>query len=357
MSIISKVKSTFDYETFLMKHTHVKHAPSGELRVCCPKCSDEKYKLYVNDEKKVFKCFKCDFSNRDNDLFSLVALFENSDVYSVKLKLIHEYAEVAPTWDEILSAPVIQQEESVSEIQVKTLGSLPEEARPLDDDPQAGPFWDYVLSRGITKKEASQLKLHYVPYANVPIYDANSKYRGNIGGRVLIPIYGPGHKLVSWIARSIVATAKGPKYFNAPVTDLSKAFWPFVPPKTTRAVIVEGAFDSLAVRRYGHDAYSTFGKSISKVQLQVLKSWGVKEVILFWDKRDAIKEMKRYVETLKMHFDKVYVPAFKDWPKEKDAGDVLQDSELGKTMDRMLTDQLIDVITFEYAVWVSYGDM
>jgi hypothetical protein len=97
-------------------------------------------------------------------------------------------------------------------------------------------------------------------------------------------------------------------------------------------------------------AYATLGKKVSYDQLMLFKAWDVKSATLFWDKKDAMREMRKAIPTLKMHFN-VTVPDFLDWPTEKDAGDALGDQELFSLMQLMLTDRLINVDSMEFVKW------
>jgi hypothetical protein len=77
----------------------------------------------------------------------------------------------------------------------------------------------------------------------------------------------------------------------------------------------------------------------------------VTEVVLFWDKKDAKKEMLKAIETLKLHFDDVLVPDFSEWPADKDSGDTLNWEEGALLLKDMLTNRLIDVNSLEFATW------
>jgi len=181
------------------------------------------------------------------------------------------------------------------------------------------------------------------------IKDKNDRLRGDIGRRILFPVYGGDHDLVSWLARAI--DDRVPKYFNAPDSEASRTLWPYVPPRGKQGIIVEGLVDSLALRRHGFASYATLGKKISYDQIELLKRWGVTSVVLFWDKKDAKKEMLKAIETLKLHFDEVLVPDFTEWPADKDSGDTLNWEPGVALLKDMLTNKLIDVNSLEFATW------
>ena len=360
LDILRKVRKEFDYRSYIERHFSVKYTPNGEMRVCCPNCADYKYKLYVNDSRKLFNCFKCDFSNKNSDVFDLVAAAENIPRGAAMRRLAREYAPTAASWDEIYAAAraaVLEVEEddprTYVDTTIKTIKSLPEHMQPLLDptDSIERPFWEYLNRRGLTDADVRAMKIHYAAKRNLPLR-VNSKYRGNLGGRFLIPVYGGDNELVSWVARTIYA--EEPKYLNAPESDISKTFWPFIPSQTPRVVLVEGIFDALAVHNLGMSTYAVFGKKLSTMQIAQLKSWDVKEVVLFWDKRDALPEMKRALTTLKMHFNTLYVPSFDKWPSAQDAGDALCDPNLRATMQTMLQDELVLVDSWDYTRWLTH---
>ena len=63
-----------------------------------------------------------------------------------------------------------------------------------------------------------------------------------------------------------------------------------------------------------------------------LKAWGVEEVVVFWDKKDAKNEIIRAIPELQMHFKRVYVSRMRTWPSNKDPGNMLaelQGAEVG----------------------------
>lgn len=348
--ILRKIRKEFDYQEYLELNFSVKYSGSGELRICCPNCGDGSYKLYVNNQKKVFNCFKCDFNIGNYDVFDFVATCENISRPQAQMRLMREFAEVTPDWHEI-SFEVDEHSPEAAKTKIKALDGLPKGVKPLND-PNAAPqqrYWKYLLERGFTEGEVRATKAHYVPVPTYSVFDANKKNRGNIGHRILFPVYGGHNELVSWLARSIDGTE--PKYFNAPDSEASRTLWPYVPLKGQRAVIVEGLIDALAVRRQGFAAYATLGKKISYDQIELLKRWNVTSVVLSWDKKDAKKEMVKAIDTLKLHFDEVLVPDYTGWPTDKDPGDTLNWEEGETLLKDMLSNKLIDVNSLEFAAW------
>lgn len=352
--VLRHIRTEFDYRSYLEATVPVRYSGNGELRINCPICYDEKFKCYVNDDKKYFNCFKCDFHTGNYDVFDLVASIEGLTRSQAMLRLSREYTQVAKTWEQIIasSRSIDVEEDSPSEPSViRTIDSLPREAVPLSDknDPDQARFWDYLLSRGFTEKEVSDVKAHCVPIKKCYIFDDNKRLRANIGNRILLPIYGGANKLVSWTARSIDGAE--PKYLNAPDSEATRTVWPYVPARGPQAVLVEGQIDALAIRRGGFNTYATLGKKISYDQIDLLKQWGIMSVILFWDKKDAKKEMVKAIDTLKLHFDEVLVPDFEKWPSSIDAGDTLGMENGVELLRDLLVNNTINVNSLEFAKW------
>lgn len=370
LRILRKVRKEFDYQSYCEQHYHVKSTTrDDEIRICCPNCSDNKFKCYVNNDKKRFNCFKCDFNNGNFDAFDFVAITESIPRGKAVLKLAHEYAPTTPlTIAEIIEqASRIQydvtEDEPGKTSPIKTIDRLPEQAYPLTSPTKRSeqPWWDYLLNnRGMTEAEVLSARIHYVPLIKVPIYKFNGlgekKYVGDIGRRLVFPVYAPGGKLVSWLSRPIREKFNGPKYVNCPDSEINRTVWPVVDPHTDIAVITEGIIDAISIRRLGSpfSAYCSFGKSLGYEQMKILKDLGVKTIILFWDPSER-SDMARAVEDLKMQFDEVYVPRFTEWPEPYDPGDMMKpkvNEELDGivALEKALVDP-VDVQSLEYTLW------
>lgn len=351
---LRNIRLSFDWDSYVRENHTIKPSPGEEIRICCFSCGENKYKLYVNPNKKKFHCFKCDFSSGKYDVFDFVAKTENITRWNAIKRLYREYAPTTP--DELEEGWENSHEVAVkTDEPLKVLQGLPDGVHLLEADitPENAEFWRYVSSRGIYEEEALGMRLHYVPDAHLGIVDSNGKYRGDIGHRLVIPIYGGNHELVSWQARAIEkGYDKHDKYLTAPQSELTKTLWPYVKPGSNSVILVEGVLDCLAVRRIDNTAcYATFSKKISKEQIKLLKHWGVEEVTVFWDRKDAFKEIKSAVEELKLHFVKVFVLDMKSWPKDKDAGDMLADPEGTDKLKEVLVNRIDTYDPLEMMQW------
>jgi DNA primase len=318
------VRVNFEWESYVQTHYAVKTGGNSELRICCPSCDDSKFKCYINPDKKVFHCFKCDFTTkkRGKDVFDFVAITEGMSRTQAMNRLVMEYR---PTTPEEL-ADLFEEEREAQQVVYKVSSTtLPVEAVPVTEEgtPTA---WAYLTSRGLTPTEITQvIQAHYIPQKTCVIYNAKGDRKGDIGHRVIFPIYGSGHVLVSWQARA-TQPVEGPKYLNTPDTDLVSTLWPYVPPRPDSVVVIaEGVLDATALRRLpsAFSGYATFSKHISQKQIDQLHLWGTKELVLFWDP-DATKEVVETAKRLSEDFT-IYVPDFTGWPKKYDCGDSLTD--------------------------------
>jgi len=354
------VQEDFDWESYLEDNYSVRRVSGKnglEIRICCPACGETKYKCYVNPSRNAFYCFKCDFRTGSRyNLLDFVAITENITKGQALLRLVREYKPVAPEepsftfGDPTHNSAVFLDANTPHFPEMKHISGLPEEAVKLEVE-EGNKYWEYVKSRGFTEEHLRATNLHYIPDRRVPFYDSEGKFRGNLGNRIVIPIYGQDGALVSWLARTI-SSGESHKYLNAPGSDLSKTVWPFsLPYPGAPVVLVEGVIDALGVRQVPDTAaYATFGKRISKEQIQLLKCWGVQEVVLWYDKKDAHKEMISEVERLKMHFREVYVLDLSNWPKDKDPGSFLSDTQ-GTAMIKDTLEKRISVYSLEYEQW------
>lgn len=111
---------------------------------------------------------------------------------------------------------------------------------------------------------------------------------------------------------------------------------------TEWVIIVEGFFDKVNVDiKLGLDdssrmkCVSTFGKSISKIQIEKLKRKGVEKVILIQDE-DAIKTTRKHVDNLVKEFDEVLVGYVKqESGSDLDLGDC-NEKQINEVFDTLM---------------------
>jgi DNA primase len=314
------IRKEFDYQEYIELNCSYQPTNSGELRICCPWCGESDYKCYVNNDKKFFNCFKCESSNRNKDVFDFVAEIENISVIDAIEKLVQQFREITP---EELSEYAEEYEELLETIpsfnKIRSIEGMPEDAtRITGEDQDSAPFINYMYSRGFTLQDILDCQMYCVT-PTVSLVRKNGKRYGNIGRRIIWPVYGGNTQLVSWVARDITGHQE-PKYLNCPDADLAKTVWPFVPPAGNTIVVVEGIIDAFAIRKAGYSSYATFGKKLSLEQIELFKHWEVQNIILFLD-HNAKKEMIKLVDQLRLVFKDIFVIDVSNWPKNLD-GDI-----------------------------------
>jgi len=348
-----QIKQQFDWSDYLTQHHEVRQTGTSEARICCIACDDHEHKLYVNTSSGMFICFKCGFSTKEHDFIDFVAKTEGITRGQAMLVLKRRFIPTVPL---SIDANSLFHVEAVSpHAGIQTIGSLPKEAvRLTERNDESADFYDYLIARGLTPNEITITQTHYVPNTVCPLYK-DGKYKGDIGRRVMWPVYGGDGDLISWLARTIDPNYPGPtKYLNCPGSDLAKTFWPYIPPHGKRAILVEGLLDALSVRRMGSSAspYATFGKKIGEDQIRLLQSWGVTEVVLAWDAKDSKPEMLRAVQSLSSRFSHVFVIRYDDWPANTDAGDLLKAHNGVDVLQKALgTDQVLSYTSLDFLKW------
>lgn len=354
--IIRYIYEEFDYETYLHDNFTVKEtfSNSKELRVCCPACTDTRYRLYVNNDKKVFHCFNCPFSSKRYDVFDLVAATERLTRKQAIHKLISEYRKTVPEdLEEFLTEKTEREmlKRLTKKQPIRVISGLPKGLAPLETHSEDNKeCWDYLYSRGLTEQEIVAMKTHYCPKGQVIKYP-NGNRSDVLFNRVVWPIYGGNHSLVSWIARTTDPKIKRRKYINCPGSDLAKTVWPYVPlgKKTRSAVIVEGILDCMALRRAGYAGYATFGKKLSSYQLELLVNWGVESLFIFYDP-EAQAAIQTTVEDVKASFNNVYVVDCKALDSDEDPGDLLRKEDGSEIVKEAINDA-INVKDVNYLRW------
>jgi DNA primase len=166
-------------------------------------------------------------------------------------------------------------------------------------------FWQYMQYRGI-------------PPTTVMDYGIGYCRMGPCANRVVIPVTWNG-TLVSWVGR--VATAKKlPKSIVKTLTPLGNHQSQYllnldkIAGRTDTVVLVEGPFDMLKINDM---AVASFGKRLSHTQQMLMKSYGIKNVIIAFDD-DAADDTYDTARRLTEMFRTSII----DMPPGKDPGDL-----------------------------------
>jgi len=265
-----------------------------EYRLCCPFCSDTRFRLWINHNWGV--------PSDDGDNWWMVHCYNEecqSDVGNIaQLK-------------ELVYGRRNRNARASMRINPGERTSLePKEVEPpgavilLDRLEEAHPAWQYVVQRGFDPVQlAMEYGVGYCAESHIPV----------VSGRIVVPIRMHG-KLVGWQARYVgeLDWRQGvPKYYGCPGMVKSALLYNLDVAKRSQFVVVaEGVTDVWKIGRHG---VALFGKTLSVSQMQrLIAVWGRGALILLLD-ADAWLELEGMERELVGYFRhgvvKVFLPA------------------------------------------------
>lgn len=198
-------------------------------RYKCISCGEQKYKLYIHFQKKVFICHKCGISG------SIHGQIQTSvDHFDRK---VEDFRNGNATHRPSISSSI----------------ELPEGFKRIRES--SGLPYSYLSKRGLSRDEIKDYGMGYCP-------------EGRYEGRIIIPIYRDG-ELVYFIGRSF--SGRIPKYLNVGKGRNKVIFKTFTNPVSS-CIIVEGVFTAIYVSRL-LPAIATLGKIISETQCEQISKW------------------------------------------------------------------------------------
>lgn len=259
-----------------------------EYRICCPFCSDKRFRLYINsswmsfdnrhDNPGLIHCF-----NTDGKQESCTDIEENVDTLK---RMITGLGQNIVLLGNFQDSSRREESRANDNIDAKLPGECVDISELKDDHPAIR----YLISRNYDKNLISDM--FGVKYCTRPPDDM-----GIVGNRIIIPVI-MRNKLMGWQARSI-NDYEFPKYFTMPGMKIKSCLYNYDnAAKNDGVIICEGVTD---VWRVGDRAIATFGKSVSEYQLKMLIRW--KYAIIFWDSdaeeecRNLSKKLSRYIPT------------------------------------------------------------
>ena len=329
---------------FIEEHCDPISTVSEELRICCPFCGESSYKMYFNQNNGKYFCFKCQARSGKRGGYPLVAATLGIPLHSAEEWVMQNMHHCSYSWEEVADKTSL--EENDRDVPVVYFPEIkwPDGIVLAVENEEA---LSYCRARGLSKKDVEILKIRFSPDSSTKLLDNHGEVIADLGKRIIFPIYHEG-KLVSWLARD-VTNKSFLKYLNAPGTLLKNLVWPMLESEST--VLVEGLIDSYALRKININSHATFGKSLTNNQITILKSLGIKKICMFWDAKDAKKEMIKIAESLSDYFE-VYVPNLSKWPSEKDSGDSLTEIDLQALLSDMLKEEnWIDFNSMDAIMW------
>lgn len=306
----------------------------------CPYCYEGQKKknqkwgiVFTQNNSMIFHCFRChtkvnayDFLKKIDRLDLIRSTYENS-IKSNLTPLIDEQEE--------------EEEKELSEVK------LPFRLKPLQHD-------DYLDGRGFKQKHYEEFE---PSFTNSPLESSLKNY--------IVFKMKKNDQVVGWLARSRhtkewhdqnlkKAKEKGIKpllrYENSK-TDFTKILGAYNSIDTKVVIIVEGLFDYINVDNFLEktelnsclSCVFTFGNSISKEQMRMLKEKGVENVILMYDP-DKPEQLKSAALLLSKSFE-TKIALLED--SKIDPGDATEE-QLLKSLEN-----LVDPINFRVLTKIS----
>ena len=271
---------------------------SEEIILHCPKCeAHDTPKLYINLEKQVFNCFRCNWHG--------------------KIRELYKFPKLVSSLENQLSLAEFAKLKSFKPLDCSNLDVM-EDLNPVRELFYEDPQYTYLLNRGWTDDLISLYK---------PLLSLNPKYKD----RVIIPVV-KNDKIIYWTARSIIANPVL-KYKNPSMPRNNIIFEASIPENRfflDTLVICEGIFDAFKIPQ----AISLFGKTITtENELNIIKKASNKDYIFVALDEGAENCMENICKKLYSWFPNKKI-RFIDTTK-------YQNEDLGKMSERLTPFELL----------------
>ncbi len=302
----------------------------------CPFHVEKTPSFNVVPEKGFFYCFGC---ATGGDLFSFVMKIEKA-TFPEALRLLADKAgvEYRPTRRDD------GRRDSLLELHRRVAGSF---HYLLTSSPEGKKAYGYLLSRGIAEDTVEKFQLGYAPEDknwlfqfltskgySAALLDESGLFsvRGEerlplYRDRVVFPIANQKGDIVAFGGRTL--SERQPKYINSPETSLFRkrenlyALHQAIAAikESDTFIIVEGYMDALAMHQMGHaNCVAPLGTSLTELQLQKLKRYSSKGILLFDNDEAGVRALKKSIVLLERFELAAGVAAL---PEGEDPADIL----------------------------------
>jgi len=269
---------------YLDSRLDIKHRfASDELVATCPKCGRQG-KLYINPDKGVFFCFRCEFG-RNKRLHHLLAELENIDIEEAKQRverLLKQFAKqnnLAGAREAVLD---ILLQHTKKEKEAEQHLALPFGCVPINS-PLAFPARAYLKQRGFTPKHWERFELLFCAGA----HDDKGQRVREYGHIIFVERL--NGEVSYYTTRTISKGTVKAKSLNPTGVKKHVLFGTSALRQKARAetvILVEGPLDTVSLS--GH-AIGAFGSSLTRFQLEALSKSGIHSICVAFD-YDAIKK-------------------------------------------------------------------
>tara|TARA_R110000851_G_scaffold59347_9_gene137401 strand:- start:10120 stop:11181 length:1062 start_codon:yes stop_codon:yes gene_type:complete len=322
------------------------HGSSGEqLNIKeCPFCNGSEWKVYANRDSGLGNCFHGSCGTTFN-----VFTFTAAQIAGDNRRTAQYLERMA---DEMGWRPK-RSTHTATEIEENKDWKLPDN---FDLPTKDGQTLKYLKDRRVDNETTKYFNLKYCPDGWFNYIKSDGAKGGMyFGERVLIPIYDLDGTMVTFQGRDLTGDSDRKYLFPPGLPGTGRFIYNGQNAAGKRSVIMcEGAFDVIRtwvnIKGTKHEdkaVVGSFGIHLSrgadgadqKNKLLLLKSWGTKEVIVFWDGEDAAykKALKSSVEIMKMGFKvKIARP-----PVDKDPGELTVEETVKALNDAISLTQMV----------------
>lgn len=275
-----------NFEEFIREHYEVKETyDPRHIRINCPFCNDYKFHGYINLDKGLFKCWKCKTAFREG----LEAMTAAQFLVKVHGFSFRDAYKIAGNRDiGMVEGDSIT--ESLEKFFLDCDNSIVDKKEIEYEEIEIPGEFVEITSKSVIANEALKYLRSRVGKRCKKVaegFRVKVGISGKLLGRVIFPIFDTYGRTVWYSARDFV-TGCDPKYMTP--SGISKPL--FGPLDRDRIYIVEGIFDmvALADSPYDENPYGvvcSFGSSLSKQQIDMIKNSYVKDVVVCFDPDNA----------------------------------------------------------------------
>lgn len=224
----------------------------------CPRCGDDKMKLYWNVDKNVGCCqhMDCDWSPKKG---------------GVGERELRE----AMKADSPVHTRVLEKDKEIGDV------TLPEEYRPL-----------FKLRRGLREAIYSYLEVRHLKRKVLDMARVGYCESGRYWGYIIFPVFDEDGEAIYWQGRRF--KKRNPKFYNPSCTYKTELLYALGSKHPRMAVVVESAINALTLFQrpelHRQVVFIVFGKTLSDQQLKKIREYkSLREVVVALD-GDAWKE-------------------------------------------------------------------
>jgi DNA primase len=285
-----EVKKQGDFVA-LLNHFDLSGKQKGdELRINCPFHDDETPSCGINLVENKFNCFGC---NEHGNILDFATLLQDGDPQDSKdlrngAKLVMEICNISTP-----RSPSRPRKKKVSQKPSETK-KTPQSANKADSGDSEKPTNEPLKFKLTLEPESEFFDRNNISSEQVELFGMGFAGKGSMEGRIAIPIHNENNELVAYVGRWASDDDEIPedsdKYKFPPKFKKTQVLYNLnrvIEAKPKHVVLVEGFWSVQRLHQLNIPAVACMGTSISKEQIDLLTSAGVKFVTVIFDGDEA----------------------------------------------------------------------